>query len=92
MQLVERHIIDRNDRRWAVIDQAAWMAKNIYNAANYRVRQAFFTNQQYLHYGAIEKHFKKHDLLPDQQLPLKVVQQVLKQVDHDWQVLPGSPR
>jgi putative transposase len=85
MQVVEQHIIDRHDPRWAAIDQAAWFSKNIYNAANYRVRQAFIFHDQHLNYNALEKHFKQHRLLPDQQLPLKVVQQVLKQVDHDWQ-------
>src|SRR6187431_2319321 len=85
MQLVERHIIDRRDRRWQAIDQAAWFSKNLYNAANYRVRQSFIAGAGYLNYNAIEKRFKQRDLLPDQQLPLKVVQQVIKQVDHDWQ-------
>jgi len=85
MQLVEQHIIDHNDPRWKTIDEAAWFSKNIYNAANYLVRQAYFDAQGYLNYNAIEKRFKQQDLLADQQLPLKVVQQVLKQVDHDWQ-------
>ncbi|MBZ0285439.1 MAG: transposase [Anaerolineae bacterium] len=85
MQLVERHLINQNDPRWQVIDEAAWFSKNIYNAANYLVRQAYIAGQGYLNYNAIEKRFKQRDLLPDQQLPLKVVQQVLKQVDHDWQ-------
>lgn len=85
MQLVEQHIIDHNDPRWKVIDQSAWFAKNIYNAANYLVRQAYIVNGVYLNYTAIDKQFKQCNLLPDQQLPLKVVQQVLKQVDHDWQ-------
>ncbi len=85
MQLVERHIIDHNDPRWQVIDEAAWFSKNIYNAANYLVRQAYIFKRVYLNYNAIEKRFKQRNLLPDQRLPLKVVQQVLKQVDHDWQ-------
>src|SRR5687767_2648428 len=85
MQLVEKHIIEQNDPRWQVIDQEAWFSKNIYNAANYLVRQSYIGGQGYLNYNAIEKRFKQRDLLPDQQLPLKVVQQVLKQVDHDWQ-------
>lgn len=85
MQLVERHSIDQNDPRWSVIDRAAWRAKNLYNAANYLMRQAFILEGKRLSYGKIEKRFKQRDLLPDQQLPLKVVQQVLMQVDHDWQ-------
>jgi putative transposase len=85
MQLVEQHIISRKDPRWKLMDAAAWFSKNIYNAANYLVRQAYISGTGYLNYKAIEKRFKQRDLLPDQQLPLKVVQQVLKQVDHDWQ-------
>lgn len=85
MQLVEKHIIKKSDPRWHDIDQAAWMSKNIYNAANYIVRQAFITEGRYLNYHALEKQFKKHHLLPDQDLPLKVVQQILRQLDHDWQ-------
>lgn len=85
MQLVEQHIIDKSDPRWQVIDEAVWFAKNIYNAANYIVRQSYIAGQGYPNYNAIEKRFKQRDLLPDQQLPMKVIQQVLKQVDHDWQ-------
>ena len=41
MQLTERHVIDRADPRFAVIDQAACKPKNLYNAALYLIRQAF---------------------------------------------------
>ncbi|MFZ4813289.1 MAG: RNA-guided endonuclease InsQ/TnpB family protein [Phototrophicaceae bacterium] len=85
MQLVERHILDKSDPRWKVIDEAAWFSKNLYNAANYLVRQSYIAGQGYLNYNAIEKRFKQKDLLADQQLPMKVVQQVLQQLDHDWQ-------
>ncbi len=66
MQLVEQHRINKSDPRWAAIDAAAWAAKNIYNAANYRVRQAYIRDGRYLNYETLEKQFKKHDLLPDQ--------------------------
>src|SRR5579859_840789 len=85
MQLSEQHIIRRSDPRWLAIDQAAWFSKNIYNAANYRLRQVYIKERRYIPYLALEKQFKKRDLLADQQLPLKVVQQVLRQLDHDWQ-------
>lgn len=35
-------------------------------------------------YAELEKGFKQADLLADQQLPSKVVQQVLRQLDQDW--------
>ncbi len=41
MQLVEQHVIDKHDPRYAVIDEAAFKSKNLYNAALYELRQAF---------------------------------------------------
>ena len=38
MQLVEQHILDRNDPRYATIDAAAFASKNLYNAALYEIR------------------------------------------------------
>ena len=35
---VEQHIILRDDERFAVLDQACFYGKNIYNAANYQRR------------------------------------------------------
>jgi putative transposase len=84
MQLVEQHIIRREDKRFGVLDRACFHAKNIYNAANYELRQTLFAEGRRIRYAEQEKHFKKHDLLPDQDLPMKVVQQVLMGVHHDW--------
>jgi putative transposase len=82
MQLVEQHIIDRHDARWSALDQACFLSKNLYNAANYRVRQAYIFHQQYIPY---EERVK---IMRDQAdycaLPRKVSQQVLIQVDRDW--------
>ncbi len=47
MQLVEQHVFDRNDPRYAMIDAAAFASKNLYNAANYELRQAFIHQGQY---------------------------------------------
>jgi putative transposase len=85
MYLVEQHIIQASDPRWVELDAACFRSKNIYNAANYRLRQAYIFQQRYIPYEKLEKSFKQRHLLADQQLPAKVVQQVLKQLDHDWQ-------
>ena len=83
MQLVEQHIIDRHDLRWAAIDAACLLSKNLYNAANYRVRQEYIFNHRYLSYAQLDK-LMKHN--PDYcALPRKASQWVLKQLDHDWQ-------
>src|SRR5262249_2304781 len=78
MQLVEQHIIRREDKRFAVLDRACFHAKNIYNAANYELRQLYFAQRRRMNYAEQEKHFKQKDLLEDQELPMKVVQHVLK--------------
>src|SRR5262249_19541116 len=85
MQLVEQHIIHKTDPRWQAIDVASFAAKNIYNAANYKLRQAYVHEGRVISYEELDKQFKQADLLPDQQLPSKVVQQVLRQVVKDWQ-------
>lgn len=85
MQLVEQHLIRRDHPLWEAIDAASFAAKNIYNAANYRLRQVYIHEGRYISYAELEKQFKQSALLPDQQLPSKVVQQVLRQLDHDWQ-------
>ncbi len=42
MRLVERHLIDKNHRDWAEIDDLSFKAKNLYNLVNYYCRKRFF--------------------------------------------------
>jgi putative transposase len=41
MKLVEQHVIKRGDPRYPRLDTAAFTSKNLWNAANYLVRQSF---------------------------------------------------
>ena len=72
MQLAEQHVIERNDPRFALIDEAAFQSKNLYNAALYMVRQAFILEGRYLNYNKMDKLMKKHEAY--QSLPRKVSQ------------------
>src|SRR5687767_930332 len=83
MQLVEQHILRKGDRRFVPVDQAAFAAKNLYNAANYLVRQSFIFQGQYLNYYAVHAQMKVHEAY--QVLPRKVSQQVLRMLDKNWQ-------
>ena len=38
MKLVEQHLIRKDDPRFAIIDQAAFASKNLYNQATYQIR------------------------------------------------------
>jgi len=41
MLVAERHIIKKGHRFWAEIDNLSWQSKNLYNSANYLIRQNF---------------------------------------------------
>src|SRR5258707_5234113 len=83
MQLVEQHIIRRADRRFAAIDRAAFASKNLYNAANYELRQCFIFQGVYLSYPEMHQRMKNHEAY--KALPAKVAQQVLRVLDKNWQ-------
>src|SRR5450755_3556325 len=82
MQLVEQHVIERNDMRYAVIDTAAFASKNLYNAANYLVRQSFIHEHVYLTYAEIYHLIKSHEAY--RALPCKVSNDVLRLLDKNW--------
>lgn len=82
MQIVEQHIIDKHDVRWSAIDAVCLLSKNLYNAANYAIRQEYIFHRRFIPYAEMAKTMKTN---PDYcALPRKVSQWVLKQVDHDW--------
>ena len=48
MQLAERHLVKPDHPHFAIIDAAAFASKNLYNQANYQIRQAFIHEGTYL--------------------------------------------
>ncbi|HBE21717.1 MAG TPA: transposase, partial [Cyanobacteria bacterium UBA11367] len=75
MQLAERHIIKSDDARFDELDNLAWQSKNLYNAANYIIRQNFLYGWGYLTYNKMASLMKSHPAY--QALPAKVSQQIL---------------
>ena len=82
VHLVEQHIVRETDPRFAVLDANAFASKNLYNLANYTVRQEFIHNGKYLNNGAVYHRVKKSDAYCA--LPRKVSNQVLLQVHQAW--------
>ena len=82
MQLVERHLIRNDDPRFAPIDQAAFASKNLYNQANYQIRQSFIHEGHYLPYAEIFHRLKHHDCY--RALPCKVSNSILIQLHKNW--------
>jgi len=82
MHLVEQHVIRKTDPRFATTDRAAFASKNLYNAANFLVRQAFIHEGVYLNYAALFHRLKDHEAYCA--LPRKVSNDVLRQLDKNW--------
>ncbi len=82
MQLVEQTIIGPRDARFHEIDQAAFAAKNLYNAANYLVRQSFILHRIYLDNVQLYHEIKAHDAY--RALPAKVSNSILIQLHKAW--------
>jgi putative transposase len=83
MKHVERHIVKENNPLWRQIDQLSFLSKNLYNYANYLVRQAFIWQKTYLNYHQIYHQVKQS--ADYQALPRKVSQQVLRLLAQNWQ-------
>ena len=83
---VEKHIINREHRYFSMLLDKCHIAKNIYNHANYLIRQEFINNGKYLGYREIEKLL--HDDLehPDywNWNLANSSQQVLRVLDKNW--------
>ncbi len=82
MRQVERHIVKENSPFWKQIDDLCFLSKNLYNYANYLIRQSFIFDQVYLGFNQVYHLVKKQ---PDYQaLPRKVSQQVLRVLAQNW--------
>ncbi len=82
MQLTERHIIKSTSHRFALIDELAFKSKNLYNAANYVIRQSFIYGWGYINYNEMNRLMKYHQAY--KALPAKVSQQILMILDKNW--------
>lgn len=82
MQLAEQHVIRKTDPCFAPIDCAAFASKNLYNAANYLVRQSYIQEGVYLTSAEVFHRIKRHEAYCV--LPRKVSNDVLRQLERDW--------
>lgn len=82
MQLVEKHVIKKGHKAWQEIDNLSFAAKNLWNAANYCLRQSFIHGCGMASYPQMDKLFQRTEQY--KALPAKVAQQVLKQLDQSW--------
>jgi putative transposase len=82
IQLVEQHIITASDPRFLEIDAAAFASKNLWNAANYVLRQPFIHENRIVSWKELYAKIKPTEAY--QALPRKVSNQVLIQLKTAW--------
>ncbi|MBB6176049.1 putative transposase [Anoxybacillus tengchongensis] len=83
---VERHIIYPTHPYYHMFDEYCFRAKNLYNFANYQVRQTFFQHGAYLSYNKLDKLLKTKGMDADYRaMPLaQCAQQTLRMLHQNW--------
>src|SRR5215831_15086919 len=82
MRRVEQQVIEQSHPQFRAMDALAFASKNLWNLANYHVRQSFILQQQYLNNSATFHLLKETDAY--RALPAKVANQILLQLHHAW--------
>ena len=86
VQRVEKQVIKKNNYHYAVLDDFCFKSKNLYNHANYLVRNEFIKNDKWLKYSDLDKMLKADIEYPDyRQMPTaQAAQQILRLLDKNW--------
>ena len=81
-QRVEQILIKRNSPLWKTIDENCFFSKNLYNYANYIIRQEFINNGRWIRYNELDHML--HSSEPYIELMSQPSQQTLKTLDKVW--------
>ena len=86
VQRVEKHIIKSSDKYFHLLMNFCHMSKNLYNHANYLVRNQFFEEGTWLRYNTLDKLLKQDTEYPDyKSMPTaQSAQQTLRLLDKNW--------
>ena len=83
---VEKHILKQNNVFYSLIDDFCFKAKNLYNHANYIIRQAFCSENNWVRYRDLDLILKNDIEYPDyKEMPTaQSAQQILRLLDKNW--------
>ncbi len=86
VQRVEKHLIKQNNPFYSMFCDFTHKSKNLYNHANYLVRNEFVKNDKWLRYGDMDKLLKADLEFDDyRQMPTaQSAQQILRLLEKDW--------
>ena len=79
---VEQHQIKKVHPSWKLIDDLCFKSKNLYNYANYIIRQEFINNNRWIHYNELFQLCKESESYKE--MGSNVGQQTLKILDKNW--------
>lgn len=79
---VEQHQIKQTHSLWKMCDDLCFKSKNLYNYANYIVRQEFINNNEWIRYNSLDKMLKHEQVYKE--LPAQTSQQILRLLDKNW--------
>lgn len=86
MNRVEKHIIKPNNKYYSLLDEFCYKSKNLYNYANYIIRQEFINNGKWIRYNELDKILKQEGKDFDyRNMPSSTTsQQCLRLLDKNW--------
>lgn len=83
---VEKHVIKCSDKHFQLLMNFCHMSKNLYNHANYLVREQFIKDDNWLRYAELDSTLKMDTEYPDyRNMPTaQSAQQILRLLDKNW--------
>ncbi len=86
VQRVEKHKIKPSNKYYVMLDNFCFLSKNLYNHANYILRQEFINGHKAVPYRDLDKILKSDEGYPDYRaMPTaQSAQQVLRLLDQNW--------
>ena len=82
VQRVEQHVIKHGGVLWHEVDRNCFFSKNLYNYANYTIRQKFINDGRWIRYAEMDKMLQRSE--PYKELMSQPSQQTLKVLDKTW--------
>lgn len=78
----ERHLIKKSNPMWKTVDYYCFQAKNVYNQANYIIRQEFINNKKWVRSFDLQKIMQEYDCFYD--LGSQASQNTIALLDKNW--------
>lgn len=79
---VERHVIKKSHKMYSICDDYCFKAKELYNVANYTIRQSFVKENKFIPYSEMWKSFKSNEYF--KAIGSNSGQHVLKMLEKSW--------